>query len=119
MQIRRAIGTLALAGGLFVGLVVPALAGDMGPSSAGPAGQMPVGKDGGPMPSGASPVGGPSGPAPSHMSPRRGPAPSSVPPGGGPLGAGPSSVVAGPARAGGLDPMTAGAALSGLGMLVL
>src|SRR5947208_16737354 len=106
MQIRRAVGTLALAGGLFVGLAVPALAGDMGPSSAGPAGggpapQTSVGKDGGPMPSGGLPAGG---------------APSS---GGSPAGGAPSSVVAGPARAGGLDPMTAGAALSGLGMLVL
>jgi hypothetical protein len=52
---------------------------------------MPVGKDGGPMPSGGSPAGGPM----------------------------PSSVVPSPARAGGLDPATAGAALSGLGMLVL
>ena len=99
MQLRRVMGTLAVAGGLFVGLAVPAMAGDMGPSSAGPAGgapsaQMPMGKDGGPMTSGGSPAGGPS-------------------------GAAPSSVVPSPARAGGLDPATAGAALSGLGMLVL
>ena len=99
MQLRRVMGTLAVAGGLFVGLAVPALAGDMGPSSTtggagAPAAQMPAGKDGGPMPSSVSPAGGPSGPAP-------------------------SSVVPAPARAGGLDPATAGAALSGLGMLVL
>jgi hypothetical protein len=46
--------------------------------------------------------------------------PSGVSPAGGsPAGQAPSSVVPAPARAGGLDPMTAGAALSGLGMLVL
>jgi hypothetical protein len=88
-----------LAGGLFVSLAVPAMAGDMGPlstapASGAPAAQMPAGKDGGPMQSGGSPAGSPAGPAP-------------------------SSVVPAPARAGGLDPMTAGAALSGLGMLVL
>jgi hypothetical protein len=101
MHMRRAIGTLALAAGLFVGLALPALAGgemgasDMAPAGSAPAAQMPAGKDGGPMPSSASPAGG------------------------SPAGQAPSSVVSAPARAGGLDPATAGAALSGLGMLVL
>jgi hypothetical protein len=99
MQMRRVIGTLVLAGGLFVSLAVPAMAGDMGPSSTAPASgapaaQMPAGKDGGPMQSGGSPAGSPAGQAP-------------------------SSVMPAPARAGGLDPTIAGAALSGLGMLVL
>jgi len=38
---------------------------------------------------------------------------------GGPAGMGPSGVAPAPARAGGLDPMTLGTALSGLGMLTL
>ena len=99
MKIRRTIGTALLAGGLFLALAGPALAGDMGP------GQAPMGKDGAPMTAGVGP-----GAAPAGMAPSAGPAPG---------GMAPSSVMPAPARAGGLDPMTAGAALSGLGMLVL
>src|SRR5258707_1385972 len=46
MQLRRVMGTLALAGGLFVGLAVPALAGDMGPSSTAAGARSPGGGGG-------------------------------------------------------------------------
>ena len=70
MRCRRVIGTLAVAAGLFLALTGSASAGaDMGPS-AGPVGQMPAGKDGGPMPSGMGPTaGGPAGRT--HASRRR------------------------------------------------
>src|SRR5262245_8140071 len=118
MRIRQTVGTLVLAGGLFVAVAAPAMAGAETPGSmapsAGPPGQT-MGKDG-PVRGGGVPGGG----APAGQMPMGKDGP--VTAGGGPSGPGgmaPSGVMPAPARAGGLDPMTVGAALSGLGMLTL
>src|SRR5215207_195689 len=110
MRVQRTVGTLALAGGLFVALAVPAMAGGDTPASmapsAGPAGQTTMGKDG-PVTAGGAPSGAP-GSAPMAQAPMGKDGPVTA-------GGAPGGVAPAPQTMGKDGPVTAGGAPLGPG----